>query len=79
MVGLFGGSLDLNLPLVPLRAFNLTGAYTGKFADLVELVALAKTGKIQSVVSRKFTLDQANSALDELKAGKIIGRAVINP
>ena len=79
MVGLFGGSLELNLPLVPLRAFTLTGAYTGKFADLVELVALAKMNKIQSLVSRKFTLDQANTALEELKAGKIIGRAVINP
>jgi propanol-preferring alcohol dehydrogenase len=79
MVGLFGGSLELNLPLVPLRAYTLTGAYTGKFADLVELVALAKMNKIQSVVSRKFTLDEANSALGELKAGKIIGRAVINP
>ena len=42
MVGLFGGLLELNLPLVPLRAFTLTGAYTGKFADLVELVALAE-------------------------------------
>jgi propanol-preferring alcohol dehydrogenase len=79
MVGLFGGSLELNLPLVPLRAFTLTGAYTGKFADLVELVALARMNKIQSLVSRKFTLDQANSSLEELKAGKIIGRSVINP
>jgi alcohol dehydrogenase, propanol-preferring len=79
MVGLFGGSLELNLPLVPLRAFTLTGAYTGKFADLVELIALARMNKIQSLVSRKFTLDQADSALEELKAGKIIGRAVINP
>ena len=79
MVGLFGGSLELNLPLVPLRAFTLTGAYTGKFADLVELVALAKMNKVQSLVSRRFTLDQANNALEELKAGKIIGRAVINP
>lgn len=79
MVGLFGGSLELNLPLVPLRAFTLTGAYTGKFADLVELVALARMNKIRSVVSRKFGLDDANAALEELKAGKIIGRAVINP
>ncbi|MEO9320484.1 MAG: alcohol dehydrogenase [Nitrososphaera sp.] len=79
MVGLFGGSLELNLPLIPLRAFTLTGAYTGKFADLVELVALAGSGAIQSVVSKKFSLDQANEALEELKAGKIIGRAVINP
>jgi propanol-preferring alcohol dehydrogenase len=79
MVGLFGGSLELNLPLVPLRAFTLTGAYTGKFADLVELAAIARMGKVQSVVSRTFNLDQANGALEELKSGKIIGRAVINP
>ena len=79
MVGLFGGSLELNLPLVPLRAFTISGAYTGKFADLVELVALARMNLLQSVVSRKFTLDQTNTALQELKSGKIIGRAVINP
>lgn len=30
MVGLFGGSLELNLPLVPLRALNITMAYTGR-------------------------------------------------
>lgn len=46
--------------------------------DLVELVALAKTGKIQSVVSKRFTLDQANQSLGDLKSGKIIGRAVLN-
>jgi alcohol dehydrogenase, propanol-preferring len=79
MVGLFGGSLDLNLALIPLRAYTLTGAYTGKFADLVELVALAKMGKINSVVSKRFTLDRVNEALDNLKAGKIISRAVLNP
>ena len=79
MVGLFGGALELNLPLIPLRAFTLTGAYTGKFADLIDLVALAKSGKIQSVVSRKYKLDDVNQALNELKDGKIIGRAVLNP
>jgi alcohol dehydrogenase, propanol-preferring len=79
MVGLFGGALELNLPLIPLRAFTLTGAYTGKFADLIDLVALAKSGKIQSVVSRKYKLDDVNHALNELKDGKIIGRAVLNP
>jgi propanol-preferring alcohol dehydrogenase len=26
MVGLFGGSLDMNLALIPLRAYTLTGA-----------------------------------------------------
>jgi propanol-preferring alcohol dehydrogenase len=71
--------MELNLPLIPLRAFTLTGAYTGKYADLVELVEIAKKGKLQSVVSRRFKLDEVNTALEELKGGKIIGRAVINP
>jgi alcohol dehydrogenase, propanol-preferring len=79
MVGLFEGSLDMNLALIPLRAYTLTGASTGKFADLVELVALSKMGKIRSVVTRRFTLEQASEGLENLKAGKIIGRAVFSP
>lgn len=79
LVGLFGGSVQLNLALMPLRAFKIIGSYTGKYADLVELVALAKQNKIKSIVSRKFTLDEANDALNQLKEGKIIGRAVISP
>jgi alcohol dehydrogenase, propanol-preferring len=54
MVGLFGGALDLNLPLVPLRSFTLTGSYSGTFVDLTNIVAIAKYGKIRSVISRKF-------------------------
>ena len=45
----------------------------------MELVEIAKKGKLQSVVSRRFKLDEVNAALEELKGGKIIGRAVINP
>ena len=70
MVGLSGGELDLNLPLVPLRSFTLTGSYTGTFVDLTNIVAIAKYGKIRSVISRKFKLEQANEALEELKTGK---------
>ncbi len=79
MVGLFGGELNLSLATVPLRAFNISGAYTGKYSDLVELVELTKSGKIQSLVSRKYHLEDVNDALSDLKNGKIIGRAVFNP
>ena len=79
LVGLFGGSVELNLALMPLRAFKIIGSYTGKYTDLVELVSLAKKGVIRSIVSRRFKLDEANDALSQLKAGKIIGRAVIAP
>jgi len=79
LVGLFGGSVELNLALMPLRALRIIGSYTGRYADLVELVALAKKNVIKSIVSRKFKLDEANDALKQLKEGKIIGRAVISP
>ena len=79
MVGLFGGALELSLPVIPLRGLTITGAYTGSFNDLVELVNLAKTGAMKSVVNRTYKLDDANQALEDLRAGKIVGRAVLNP
>ncbi len=78
LIGLFGGSIELSLPLVPLKAMHILGSYTGKLADLADLVALTRSGAIRPIVARKYSLDQANEALLQLKSGKIIGRAVIN-
>ncbi len=78
LVGLFGGSVELNLPLVPLRAYKIIGSYTGRYADLVELVALARRGMVKSIIAKRFSLDDANAALLELKNGKVIGRAIIS-
>ena len=46
---------------------------------MVELIKLAQRGVINPIVSKHYTLDQVNSALEDLKNRKIIGRAVINP
>ena len=79
LVGLFGGSLPVSLVTIPLKSITIQGAYTGNYTDMVELVQLAKKNAISSVISRHYSLDDANTALDDLKARKIIGRAVINP
>ena len=79
LVGLFGGALQLNLVSMPTRAYKLIGSYTGTLSDMVELVSLAKREVIKPVISDRFKLDQATEALSNLKAGKIIGRSVINP
>ena len=78
LVGLFGGSVELNLALMPLRALKIIGSYTGNLGDLVELVSLAKKNAVKSIVSKKFKLDEANDALNQLRQGRIIGRAVIS-
>lgn len=79
LVGLFGGELRLNLFSMPTRAYKLIGSYTGSLPDLIELVSLAQRGVIKPVVSDRFKLEQATEALSQLKAGKIVGREVINP
>ena len=79
LVGLFGGSFELSLVTIPLKSIIIQGAYTGNYDDMVELLALARKGIINPVISKRYSLDEANSALEDLKARKIIGRAVINP
>ncbi len=79
LVGLFGGAVELPLVSVPLKAITIQGAYTGNYNDMVELIKLAQDGVINPIVSKRYSLDEANSALEDLKNRKIIGRAVINP
>jgi propanol-preferring alcohol dehydrogenase len=79
LVGLFGGSLNLSLVTIPLKALTIQGAYTGNYNDMVELIELAKKGVINPKITKHYSLDDANTALEELKARKISGRAVINP
>jgi len=79
LVGLFGGSVELPLVSVPLKAITIQGAYTGNYKDMLELITLAKKGIINPIVSKHYTLDEATGALNDLKNRKILGRAVINP
>ena len=79
LVGLFGGSFELSLVTIPLKSITIQGAYTGNYTDMVELLALARKGIINPVISKRYALNDANTALEDLKARKILGRAVINP
>src|SRR3990172_8649916 len=79
LVGLFGGSAEIVLPTIPLKAITIQGEYTGNYKSLVELVELAKKGVINPIISKRYSLNDVNTALGDLKQGKIIGRAVMNP
>ena len=79
LVGLFGGSLGISLVTIPLKSITIQGAYTGSYADMLELVELAKSGAINPKIVMRYSLDDANQAMQDLGARKINGRAVINP
>ena len=79
IVGLFGGDITLSLPLLPMRAITVQGSYVGSLAEMKELLALVATGKVPPMPISERRLDEANAVLQELKAGRIIGRAVLTP
>ena len=79
IVGLFGGDLTLSLPMIPWRALSVQGSYTGNLGELKELMALAATGRVPPVPLTRHSLHEASAALEQLKAGRVIGRAVLVP
>ncbi|WOV93301.1 MAG: alcohol dehydrogenase [Candidatus Nitrosoabyssus spongiisocia] len=79
LVGLFGGSVDLSLVTIPLKSITIQGAYTGSYEDMIKLLDLAKKGVVKPLISKRYSLNEVNTALNDLKDRKIIGRAVINP
>jgi D-arabinose 1-dehydrogenase-like Zn-dependent alcohol dehydrogenase len=79
IVGLFGGDLTLSLPMIPWRAISIQGSYTGNLRELKELMALVATGRVPPVPLTRHPLHEASHALERLKAGQVIGRAVLVP
>lgn len=76
-VGLFGGELTLQLPLMPIRALTIQGSYVGNPKELRELVALAQNGNVQALPVTKMPRAQTNLALHRLRDGQVTGRVVL--
>jgi D-arabinose 1-dehydrogenase-like Zn-dependent alcohol dehydrogenase len=79
MVGLFGGAAPWSLPLVPMKAASIIGSYTGSLGELKELVDLARRGAFVGIPISKRPLGGATGALEDLKAGRVVGRVVLTP
>jgi alcohol dehydrogenase, propanol-preferring len=75
-VGLVGDRIDI--PLFPRvsREQTFHGSFWGNYTDLSEVMALAHQGKIRHTI-KTFTFNEINTHLDMLRAGEIIGRAVM--
>ncbi|MFT3698627.1 MAG: NAD(P)-dependent alcohol dehydrogenase [Kofleriaceae bacterium] len=77
IVGLGGGVLPMGFFAVPYGA-QVTTSYWGTYPELVELVALARAGRLRIDVEAH-PLDQALEVYERLRDGKITGRAVLIP
>ncbi len=79
MVGLMGGRLSLPIPMLPLRQWSLAGSFVGSLPEARDLVDLARTGRLNQFPVAVRPLDGINAAIDELRAGKVIGRIALEP
>ncbi len=79
IVGLFGGDITLPLPFIPMRAMTIQGSYVGSLAEMKELLDLVGRAGIPSIPITTRPLAEANAALLDLQAGRLVGRAVLTP
>ncbi|HYE39442.1 MAG TPA: zinc-binding dehydrogenase, partial [Ramlibacter sp.] len=78
LCGLYGGELNHPLPPIAQRAIGIIGSYVGNPQELREVVALAKKKKLRPMPVETRPAEQANGALEDLKAGKVLGRIVLD-
>jgi D-arabinose 1-dehydrogenase-like Zn-dependent alcohol dehydrogenase len=79
LVGLHGGALNLPLATVPPRLLTIRGSQVGTLAEMHELMALARAGRVPPIPVRTLPMSSANEALAELRAGTVVGRLVLTP
>jgi len=78
VVGLYGGELVHPLPPIAQRAIGIVGSYVGNLQELKEVVALAKRKKLKPQPIETRDAGRANAALEDLKAGRVLGRIVLD-
>ena len=76
LVGLYGGEIPVSLVLVVQRAWRIQGSSVGNVAELNEVIALARSGKIKPIPIERRPLSEVSRTLDQLQAGQISGRVV---
>jgi len=79
VVGLFGGAMQLPVPLLPSRVLTIQGSYIGSPRELRELVALVQGKPDLAVPLDIRPLSSADSALTDLRKGNVVGRVVLVP
>lgn len=79
VTGLFGGGFSLSVALLALKAIMIEGIQTGTLSEARELLQLARNCDLRAPPLHERPLAEAQSALDALRAGDVVGRTVLCP
>jgi alcohol dehydrogenase/propanol-preferring alcohol dehydrogenase len=76
-VGLLGGATPIVPALVSLKAVSVIGSYVGSLQELHEVLALGASGELPALPVVLRPLQEANAAMEDLRAGRVRGRTVL--
>ena len=79
IVGLFGGKATLPLASLPLKPYSIIGSYVGRLDEARELITLLRAGAAPAPPMHERPLDEAHRAINDLRAGKVLGRVLLKP
>jgi alcohol dehydrogenase, propanol-preferring len=79
IVGLYGGDFTVSLPPIPMRALTIQGSYVGSVPEMTELMELVRRKGLPDVPVTTRPLKDVNAVMDQLRAGKVLGRVVLTP
>jgi len=77
VTGLLGGTFSMAAAMFAIKAMTIEGTLTGTLAQARELIELARAGKIAPIPTHERPFNEAQAALDDLRAGRIVGRTVL--
>src|ERR1700736_2409316 len=75
--GLMGGNFSLPMVQWIYKRLTIEGFMVGTLAEGHELMALARAGKIKPTPMREEPMGDVQKWIDELRAGKVLGRVVM--
>jgi D-arabinose 1-dehydrogenase-like Zn-dependent alcohol dehydrogenase len=79
IVGLFGGEFKVPVPMFPLKAMAVRGSYVAGLNELRELIALAQRTRLPEIPLTLRPMAEVNRSLEDLAAGRVVGRVVLQP
>lgn len=75
----YGKEKTLSLPIIKTiyEEYRIEGSRAATKWEVVEVLNLASSGMIHPLVTREYRLDEVNKALNDLRRGEILGRAIL--
>lgn len=78
VTGLLGGTCAMAAAMFAIKAMTIEGTLTGTLAEARELLEVARAGKIVPIPTHERPFGEAQAALDDLRAGRVVGRTVLS-